>query len=322
MNMPNLAGLVALEAVARLGSVTRAAAALHLTQSAISHRLHGLQRELGVALLERAGRGISLTAEGRELARAASAALEQLSQAVARVTPSAVDNVLSISCSPSFAIRFLVPRVAAFRARHPELDLRIASADVPVDSIHGAQAAIHLSSGPTPRLFCEKLIDEVAFPVLSPRLLGGRGGKARSLAPADLLAYPLLHDEALSDDPRRVGWTAWLEHAGLSPRSASGPRGVRFSHAYLALEAALAGDGVALARRSLVADDLARGRLVAPFRLSVPSGLAYWFVSAYDPRNRPAIARLREFLSQQLMAAERTATKLCGSPRRPRKSNK
>ena len=314
MNIPNLPALVALEAVARLGSVTRAAAALHLSQSAVSHRLHGLARDLGVSLVERAGRGVTLTREARELARAASVALEQLNQAIERVTPGGRSNVLSISCSPSFAIRFLVPRVAAFRTRHPELDLRIASADVPVDSIHGADAAIHLSSGPSARLFCEKLIDEVVFPVMSPRLLGS---KARALAPSDLLALPLLHDEALSDDPKRVGWSAWLKHAGLAQRTAAGPRGIRFSHAYLALEAALAGDGVALARRSLVADDLARGRLVAPFRSGVPSGLAYWFVSAYDPESRPAIARLREFLRKQLTAAERTADKLCGALRGP-----
>jgi LysR family glycine cleavage system transcriptional activator len=316
MNLPNLQALVALEAVARLGSVTRAAAALHLTQSAVSHRLHGLQRELGIELVTREGRGVSLTPQARELAKAASVALEQLNQAIERVTPGGRDNVLSISCSPSFAIRFLVPRVAAFRARHPELDLRIASADTPVDSIHGADAAIHLASGPTPRLFCEKLIDEVVFPVASPRLLGG---KARTLALADLLKLPLLHDEALSDDPKHVGWSVWFEHAGLAPRGLSGPRGVRFSHAYLALEAALAGDGVALARRSLVADDLARGRLVAPFRLAVPSGLAYWFVSAYEPRTRPGIARLREFLSEQLLAAERIAGKLCGEPGKRRR---
>jgi LysR family glycine cleavage system transcriptional activator len=315
MNIPDLPALVALETVARLGSVTRAAAALHLTQSAVSHRLHGLARQLGVALVKREGRGVSLTREAHELAKAASVALEQLNRAIERVSPGGRNNVLSISCSPSFAIRFLVPRVAAFRTRHPELDLRIASADVPVDSIHGADAAIHLSSGPSARLFCEKLIDEVVFPVMSPRLLGST--KARG--PADLLAFPLLHDEALSDEPRRVGWSVWFEHAGLVQRAGAGGRGVRFSHAYLALEAALAGDGVALARRSLVADDLARGRLVAPFRLAVPSGLAYWFVSAYDPQSRAAIARLRDFLREQLTAAERTADRLSGEPGPKRK---
>jgi LysR family transcriptional regulator, glycine cleavage system transcriptional activator len=319
MDTPNLLALVALEAVARLGSVTRAAAELHLTQSAVSHRLHGLQRELAVPLLERDGRGVALTAEARELARAASAALTQLNAAIALVSAAGREQVLSIACSPSFAMRFLVPRLSTFRKQHPELDLRIAATDVPIASVHATDVAIHLSSGPTPKLYCEKLIEEVVFPVVSPRV---RAASKRAWGQSDLLEQPLLHDEALSDDPKRVGWSTWLEHAGFRAAAPSSPgrRGLRFSHAYLAIEAALAGDGIALARRSLVSDDLARGRLIAPFPKAVPSGLAYWFVSARDPKQRPSVLLLREFLSQQLKAAVRVADKFCGAlPERKRK---
>ncbi|MET0386807.1 MAG: LysR substrate-binding domain-containing protein [Polyangiales bacterium] len=305
MNPPNLLALIALEAVARLGSVTRAASALHLTQSAVSHRLHSLQRELGVTLVERSGRGVRLTPQGHELARAAQLALSQLEQAIERLGPAASERVLSISCSPSFAIRFLVPRMAAFRSAHPTYDLRIASADVPVDPGHGADAAIHLSAGPTPRLHCEKLVDEIAFPVVSPHLLE-RGAPLRT--PSDLAHYPLLHDDAFAHDPARVDWPVWFERTGAARElRARMQRGVRFSHAYLALEAALAGDGVALARRSLVADDLVRGRLVAPLPQGVPSGLTYWFVSAASPEERPAIGLLRDYLAQQLQAAQQVA---------------
>jgi LysR family glycine cleavage system transcriptional activator len=318
MKVPNLQALVALESVARLGSVTSAAAALHLTQSAVSHRLHGLQRELGVPLIEREGRGIALTREARELAQATSYVIAHLNDLIARISPSGLDQVLSISCSPSFAIRFLVSRVSTFRQQHPALDLRIASADVPVDAVHGVDVAIHLSSGPSPKLFCAKLIDEVVFPVVSPRLIG-KGGRPWTLA--ELLKHPLIHDEALLHDPQHVGWRSWLQFAGLPSGKGhtSGARGLRFSHAYLAIEAALAGDGVALARRSLVADDLARGRLLAPIALAMPSGLAYWFVSAVDPQQRPAVALLREFLGQQLLAAERTAAKQLRMPRTTRR---
>lgn len=321
MDVPNLQALVALETVARLGSVTRAAAELHLTQSAVSHRLHALQRELGVQLVEREGRGVALTPEARALAKSASDALATLNEAIARIS-SPRDEVLSIGCSPTFAIRFLVPRLSAFHKQHPELDLRIAASDVPVDAVHGADVAIHLSSGPTPKLYGEKLIDEVVFPVASPRLMPNKG-KKHAWTLSDLLSQTLLHDEALSDDPKRVGWSTWLEAAGVTARRKQPKHGgLTFSHAYLAIEAALAGDGVALARRSLVADDLARGRLIAPFALAVPSGLSYWFVSARGPTQRPSVKLLREFLSQQLTAAERIADKFCGLRQPPQQAKK
>jgi LysR family glycine cleavage system transcriptional activator len=321
MDTPNLPALIALATVARLGSVTRAAAALHLTQSAVSHRLHGLQRELGVVLIERRGRGLGLTAQGQELARAAQAALDQLQQAIGRLAPTAQGRVLSISCSPSFAIRFLVPRLSAFRGAHPDYDLRIAAADVPVDPGQGADAAIHLSAGPTPHLYSEKLIDELAFPVASPHLFAGQ---RRQPTAADLTRHTLIHDDALPHESARMSWPRWFELTGLEHTPTAAQRGIRFSHAYLALEAALAGDGIALARRSLVADDLRRGRLVAPFRLSVPSGLTYWFASAIHPRDRPALGLLRDYLKQQLTAAQRGADRaLRGKPRaKPRRDEK
>jgi LysR family glycine cleavage system transcriptional activator len=317
VDAPNLLALLALAEVARHGSVTRAAAALHLTQSAVSHRLRAFERELGRPLLERAGRGVRLTAAARELAQAAGPAIEQLNVAIARAAPERSQNVLSISCAPSFAIRFLVPRLAAFRATHPQLDLRIAAADIAVDPPQGADAAVHLASHPTAHLWSDKLIDEVVFPVASPRLLASQ--PLRSLV--DLGNHTLLFDEALADDRGHVGWPAWLaeaerlagvttkprrsQRAAAATRSAkSSPPGVRFSHSYLALEAAVAGDGIAVARRTVVADDLARGRLVAPFGLAVPSGLSYWFVSAVEPERRSALARLHAFLRQQLTAAQ------------------
>ncbi|HEY2735011.1 MAG TPA: LysR family transcriptional regulator, partial [Polyangiales bacterium] len=234
MDQPNLLALSALDAVARHGSVTAAAASLHVTQSAISHRLRALERELGVTLSEREGRGLRLTPAALELASAARQALEQLTRAIARIAPAANARALSISCSPSFAMRFLVPRLAAFGAGHPELDLRISAVDVPFDPKRGADSAVLLASGATPRAYSEKLIDELVFPVASPHLLA----RAPALrAPQDLARHTLLHDEALADDPRRVGWKSWLARAGVTDLDLS--RGPRFSHAYLALEAAL-----------------------------------------------------------------------------------
>ena len=309
-NIPSLAALEALEAVARLGSVTRAATSLHLTQSAISHRLHTLEQDTGLTLLERVGRGVRLTGPGLRLARAASEARKLLEETVTSLASQAAREVLSISCSPSFAIRFLVPRLARFHAAHPDLDLRVAAHDVAIDALHaGADAGVRLAAEPAPQLFCEELIDEVVFPVISPRALE-RGPALRSAA--DLAKHTLLHDEALIDDPRRVDWPSWLSQAGEGRIHSD--RGIRFSHAYLAIEAALAGDGVALARRTLVAEDLAHGRLVAPIGPVVPSGLTYWFITSMDPARRLALSVLRSYLRAGMQHAKALADRARRAP--------
>ncbi len=306
MELPGLSSLAALEAVYRHGSVTRAARELHLSQSAVSHRLRALEQEIGVPLLSRAGRGIRVTPEGIRLAQAASDAFALLRTTMDALAPrKAADHALSLSCSPSFAIRFLVPRLSAFRAAHPALDLHVASHDVPLDPTHaGIDASVRLMATPIPLLQCEKLVDEVVFPVASPALLA-RGPKLT--VPADLAHHTLLHAEALAHDPHRIDWSAWLEAAG--ERRVDARRGLRFSHAYLALEAALAGEGVALARRCLVADDLARGRLIRPFEPTILSGLTYWLVTprAPAPALASALAALRGFLLTALRKAERQA---------------
>jgi LysR family glycine cleavage system transcriptional activator len=296
MAVPSLAELEALETVARCGSVTRAANALHLTQSAISHRLRALEEHTGIALIERSGRGVRLTSAARRLARAAGEARRLLEDTVANLASQPAREVLSISCSPSFAIRVLVPRLAMFHAANPDLDLRVAAHDVEVDALQsGADAAVRLAAEPAAQLYSEKLIDEVVFPVISPRALE-RGPALRK--PGDLARYPLLHDEALIDDPRRVDWPGWFALAG--EHRVNTDRGIRFSHAYLAIEAALAGDGVALARRTLVAEDLARGRLVAPIGPVVPSGLTYWFTTSIDPSRKLSLSVLRSYLRESL----------------------
>jgi LysR family glycine cleavage system transcriptional activator len=299
MTVPSLAALEALEALARSGSVTRAASALHLTQSAISHRLRALEEQTGIALIERSGRSVRLTPAARRLARAAGEARRMLEETVASLASQPAREVLSISCSPSFAIRVLVPRLATFHAANPDLDLRVAAHDVEVDALHaGADAGVRLAAEPAAQLYSEKLIDEVVFPVISPRALE-RGPALEK--PADLAHYPLLHDEALIDDPRRVDWPSWFAHAG--EHRLDSERGIRFSHAYLAIEAALAGDGVALARRTLVAEDLARGRLVAPIGPVVPSGLTYWFTTSVDPARKLSLSVLRSYLRESMRDA-------------------
>jgi LysR family glycine cleavage system transcriptional activator len=250
---------------------------------------------------------VRATSSGARLAQAAGEALAILGSALAAIEPPRPDarQALSISCSPSFAIRFLVPRLASFRSAHPEFELHVAADDVPVEPAQdGVAASVRLAAGPRGALHWEKLIEEVVFPVASPHLLA-RGPKLA--AARDLVHYTLLHDEALAHEPKRVGWAGWLRAVGEASVSAS--RGERFSHAYLAIEAALAGDGIALARRSLVAEDLVRGRLVVPLALTVPSRLSYWLVTprtVADPA-QPGLPGLRAFLLSALRQAAESA---------------
>jgi len=304
MDLPSLTSLAALEALARLGSVTRAAQALHLTQGAISHRLHALQRETGLTLLEHVGRGVRLTPAGLRLARASADARSMLEDTLTSLVREPLRAVLSISCSPSFAIRFLVPRLQAFRASHPELDLRIAADEVSLHPLRAAaDVSVRLLARPEPGLYAEKLIDEIAFPIASPHLLA----RTPLTTCADLARHTLLHDEAFAHVPERIGWSAFLRHFGETHVDIQ--RGVRFSHAYLAIQAALAGDGVALVRRTLVAEELRRGHLVAPLSLQMPSALTYYWLSESDPARKPALGALREFLVHSLRDAERTANR-------------
>lgn len=309
MDLPSLESLAALETLARLGSVTRAAEALHLTQSAISHRLRALERETGLTLIEHVGRGVRLTSAGVRLAHAAREARRMLEETLTSLAREPVRAVLSISCSPSFAIRFLVPRLSVLRAAHPELDLRVAADQIAEDPVRaGADAAVRLRARPDPGFYCEKLIDELTFPVASPHLLEQRPVRT----PSDLARHTLLHDEAFADVPERIGWREYLDKAGETHIDSSA--GVRFSHAYLAIEAALAGDGVALARRTLVAEDLRRGRLIAPLPLHLPSGLSYYWLSTSDPARKPTLAVLRAFLAKNLREAQLAADRALRSP--------
>lgn len=313
MEVPSFSALAALESVARLGSVTQAARELHLTQSAISHRLRTLERETGLALIEHVGRGVRLTPSALRLARAAAEARHVLEETLASLAREPLRAVLSISCSPSFAIRFLVPRLTAFRAAHPELDLRVAADDVRLDPAQSdADVSVRLRTGPHAGSYSEKLIDERVFPIASPHLLARK--PLRRLR--DLAQHTLLHDDAFAHVPERVGWPEYLAQAnerGIDTRA-----GVRFSHAYLAIEAALAGDGVALVRRTLVAEDLRRGRLLAPLALQVPSPLTYYWISASDPARKPMLAVLQRYLRESLREAQRAADHAIG--RRARKT--
>jgi LysR family glycine cleavage system transcriptional activator len=285
--------LRAFEAAARTRSLTRAAESLHLTHGAISHQIKSLEADFGVRLVERAGRGIRLTDEGERFASRVRAALSDLGDAVREVTERANPRQLRVSVMPSFAARWLLPRIGRFLTAHPDIDLDVgasnALADFRRDNI---DAAIRYGGGNYPEAVAEYLMDDVYFPVCSPRLGGGR----LPARPADLAQHTLLRSE-------NEFWQPWFAAAGLDwPEPTRGPM---FNDASHVLQAAAEGQGVALARSSLIGNDLTNGVLVRPFQITLPSPHKYFLV--YPPRlaHSPKLTSFRQWLFDEVAAERR-----------------
>jgi LysR family glycine cleavage system transcriptional activator len=279
--------LRALEAVARTGSLTRAAQGLHVTHGAVSHQLKALEADLGIALVERAGRGVRLTDEGARFAGRVRGALAELEEAVREIGDRVHPRRWRVSVVPSFAARWLLPRVGRFLAAHPDIDLDVRATETLVDFRRDdVDAAIRYGGGSYAGLVSEHLMDDTLFPVCSPRIAQGLPKR-----PSDLARYILLRSET-------EFWQPWFRAAGLDwPEPARGPSYNDASHM---MQAAIEGQGVALARRSLIGSDLRNGLLVRPFDATVPSPNRYYLV--YPPRlaSSPKLAQFRAWLREEI----------------------
>ncbi|MDC3378787.1 transcriptional regulator GcvA [Planctomycetota bacterium] len=297
MDRPSLTALRAFETVARLGSFTLAAEELFVTQGAVSHQVRGLEKQLGLQLFERSHRRIALTAPGVRLSAACSDAFARLDDAVHALTSRPPDSVLTVSVTPSFATRWLVPRLEHFRERAPDMDVRISATDARIDPVReGVDLCIRYGKAERRAgLASTLLVADDVFPVCHASLTKGR--KALR-APADLKNHVLLHDDVAPDDPDRPDWRKWLRAARV--RGVKATEGPRFSHADLVLRAAVAGQGVALGRTTLVVDDLAAGRLVRPFETSFRSRFAYWIVTPAGERAREKTRPFRDWLHAEV----------------------
>lgn len=273
----NLEDLATFCEVAKKRSFSGAAQILHVSPSAVSHRIADLEEELGVRLFSRTTRSVRLTSEGSALFDKVDAGLESIRAGIAELhRPTATPSV-TVSCSPSFAIRWLLPKMAEFRSQHEDIEVHVAADDRMADPRReDIDVCIRYGAGKYPGLKVKRLGIERVFPVCNPDFKK----RHRLSKSAQLCRLPLIHHDVLRDHPGRVDWPRWLAQAGVAATTAE--RGVHFSHAHLALTAALAGEGVALGRSSLVEDDLTRGRLVAPFGPRVRSGLAYWLVQPME----------------------------------------
>lgn len=256
--LPSLNALHAFEAAARLGSVSRAAAELHVTHGAVSRHIRSLEEELGVALFQRQGRGLALTAAGQRLRDTSTAAFAQLREACQSLRPEAGHTPFVLGCPVSLLARWMIPRLERLMADLPELDLHLRPQEMPFEgALDGLDAAVLASQEPWPENWrVRPLVRERIGPVVSPDF-----AKSHRLArhrPKAVLALPLLHTQS-----RPQAWPNWAARVGLPAGEL--PASQVYPHLYHLIEAAVAGRGVAITPEPLVADDLASGRLVAPW---------------------------------------------------------
>ncbi len=267
--LPPLNGLRAFEAAARHLSFTRAAAELNVTQAAISHQIRMLEDRLGVKLFVRRNRTVLLSEAGQAYLPALRDAFDLIDQATDRLLRRDEGGPLVISSTASFATKWLVPRLSSFQSLHPEIEVQLSTSFELVDFQRDAvDAAIRWGLGKWPGLHVERLFTQDLFPVCAPAMAKGRAGLKH---PSDLARVTLLHTTAARDD-----WRLWLTAAGV--RGVDASRGPVFDQLFTALQAAIDGVGVALGQTQLVERDIAAGRLVRPFELSLPIEAAYYFV--------------------------------------------
>ena len=287
--LPPLNALRAFAVAGRYLSFTRAAEELHVTQAAISHQIKLLEDYLGMRLFRRLNRALLLTEEGQSYLPAVTQALADLAVATERLQKHDVSGVLTVSVLPSFAARWLVPRLGRFRDAHPEIEVRIAPSDKLVQFEHDdVDVAIRYGRGVYPGLRADRVLTEKIFPVCSPQLLTGQHPLHR---PDDLKHHHLLHDDITVD------WRTWLLAAQV--RDVDPHRGTFFTDSSLLIQAAVAGQGIALARGVLAEDELAAGRLVRPFDLKLPAEFAYYLVCPETTAERPKVVAFREWLFEE-----------------------
>ena len=284
--LPPLNALRAFEAAARHLSFTRAAEELHVTQAAISHQVKALEEHLGRKLFRRLNRALRLTDDGQAYLPSVSRAFALLNEATNDLLTKQAPGPLTVSVLPSFAARWLVPRLGRFRQIRPDIDLRIdPSAELTDFAAGDVDVCIRYGRGKYAGLRADWLMTEDIFPVCSRTLLEGAHPLRK---PGDLEHHVLLHDDGHGD------WRTWLLAAGVDRVDPA--RGPIFTDSSMLIQAAMAGQGVALARGVLAADELAAGRLVRPFTLSLPTDYAYYLVCPEATAEQPKIVAFRDWL--------------------------
>jgi LysR family glycine cleavage system transcriptional activator len=282
--LPPLNALKAFEAAARHESFTRAAEELFVTQGAVSHQVKALEEELGVKLFSRERQRLVITEAGRQYLTVLRDAFDRIALGTERLLERQSSGALTLSTSPDFAAKWLVNRLVDFAREDVDLAVR-----------HG--------DGNWPGLDVARLSAEQLFPVCSPKLLAGRNRLAK---PADVLKFPLIH----VDD--RKDWARWLEAAGVPGAELS--HGPVLNRVSMAIDAAVDGQGIALARTTLAASDLISGRLLRPFAEELRLSKTYWIICPKATAALPKIVTFRDWLLAEA-ASDVRQLKTLGLPR-------
>ena len=300
----HLNALRAFEASARHRSFSAAAQELHVTPAAVGQLVRTLEDWLGTALFVRGGSGrarLVATAAAERALPDIRAGLASLSLGLERLKEARAQGVLTVTVSPAFAAKWLLPRIERFQLACPDTDVRLDTNLKPVDFVaQQIDIGVRYGLGHWPGLIAEKLMDEEVYPVCSPHLLKERGCFER---PCDLTRETLIHDLSMDGDSGFPSWDEWLRRAGMSDVNTA--RGMQINNSAAVLQAAIDGQGIALARSVMASDDVVAGRLVRLFPdVGYASPLAYHIVYRAESQSLPRLVAFRDWLLSEAHRAQ------------------
>ncbi|NRB20860.1 MAG: transcriptional regulator GcvA [Rhodobacteraceae bacterium] len=294
--LPPLTALRAFDAAARHMSFAQAAAELHVTPAALSFQIKSLEEHLGQPLFLRKNRMVELTGAGRSLAPGAAEGFQSLATAWTATRRLQDNTTLTVTAGPALTAKWLAPRLYEFARAHPEIDLRFSATlrkmDLTRDDV---DVAIRFGEGVDEGLYCVPVRKEWLTPAMTPE-------QAEQFpTPKSLMNAPLIHDDSISFLRPACDWTTWFRAMGLEYTPI---HGTHFSNADHAVDAAIAGVGVVLGRRSMISKDLADGRLIAPFKTAIETKGRFRFLCLAGAETRPQIAAFRDWFLAEI---DRTA---------------
>lgn len=296
--LPNLAALRAFDAAARHECFSRAAEEIHVTPGAISHQIRALEEDLGLQLFIRHGKRISVTETGQRFAATIRKSLTDIAQAADHLRSLNRQQRLVISCTPSFASRWLAPRLWKFIDRHPDIEVVLQSGSHLADlRLDGIDIGVRFGKGNYSGVVTEKLTDDYYYPVAAPTYRTKRGKKPTK--PADLQQCTLLRMD------QRESWQPWLTLAGLDLPEPTG--GLVIEDSSLTLRAAADGGGVALARHVIATQEIAAGELVRLFDVALKADESYYFVHLPEGLEKPSLAAFKTWIFKEMALFRQTS---------------